>query len=338
MRTAIIGMGRMGRRHLTVARDKQLDVVGICDQFPEALAAAGEEQQIAPERRFTDVFELFKSARPECVIVATHATSHCEYVCTAAESGARYILCEKPLAVSLAECDRMIDVCRRFACKLAVNHQMRFMDQYTITKGITDSPAFGGLTAITAVTGNFGLAMNGTHYFEMFRFLTGEPAVEATAWFDERVLPNPRGPQFQDRSGSVRLTTASGKRFFLDCSGDQGHGLQMTYAGRNGYITVDELTGSLRSTIRKSEFADLPTSRYGMPTDIRELTITPADSTGPTRSVLDSLLSDGDFPTAEQGRAAIAALVACYISNENGHVPIRIADAEQSRERVFPWA
>ena len=60
---------------------------------------------------------------------------------------------------------------------LAVNHQMRFMEQYLTPKAIIEGDAFGGLTSVTVVGGNFGLSMNALHYFEMFRFMTGERRV-----------------------------------------------------------------------------------------------------------------------------------------------------------------
>ena len=330
-------MGRMGRRHLQVALDKRLEIVGICDAVAEAVRVGGEEHGVPEGRRYTDAERMLREQRPQCVVVATHATSHCDYVLQAAAAGASHIFCEKPLAVSLTDCDRMIEACRRAGAALAVNHQMRFMPQYVEPKRLLDSEAYGGLASVTVVTGNFGLAMNGTHYFEMFRYLAGEAPIEATAWFSDSVLPNPRGPQFQDRAGSVRLTARSGKRFYLECGDDQGHGLNVVYAARNGTIHVDELTGTLRTAVRKAEHRALPTTRYGMPWDDSTMQIPPADSTAPTRAVLDAFLDGGSYPTAEDGRLAVAALVACYVSHESGHAPIRIDD-RLPRDRAFPWA
>src|SRR5262249_17915447 len=155
---------------------------------------------------------LFTKGAPECVIIATTAETHADLVCAAAASGARFILCEKPMAVSLGECDRMIEACEKAGARLAVNHPMRFMQQYTEPKKWLASPELGGIGSVTVVAGNFGMAMNGTHYFEMFRFMTDEYPLEATAWFGDERIPNPRGAQFDDRAGSVQLRTASGKR------------------------------------------------------------------------------------------------------------------------------
>lgn len=338
MKTVVLGAGRMGRRHIQVVREMGLELVGICDPSPEAMALAEQEQGVRQELHFTDASSLLKEKRPECVIVSTTAPTHGEFTCLAAESGARYILCEKPMAISLAQCDQMLAACSRAGARLAINHQMRFMEQYTEPKKILNSDAFGGLTSVTVVAGNFGMAMNGTHYFEMFRYMVDAPPAEVCAWFSAEKVPNPRGPQFEDRAGSVRITTSNGKRFYMEISADQGHGLKVIYAARNGQIVVDELSGDMTLVVREDQYRDLPTTRYGMPAVSSTQKIKPADAVAPSRAVLEALLNDQDPPDGETGRLAVATLVAAYLSNEDGHRPVKVEETEAQQERVFPWA
>jgi len=309
----------------------------MCDPNPEALGQAAKEFRISPEYQFTEFGTLMKKAKPECVIVATTAPTHSSSTCQAAEAGAKYILCEKPMAVSLAECDRMIEVCKRRGARLAINHQMRFMEQYTEPKRVVQSKAFGGLTSVTVVAGNFGLAMNGTHYFEMFRYMTDEKSLEVTAWFSNEKVPNPRGTQFEDRAGAVRITTAKGKRFYMDTGSDHGQGVKVIYSGPYGQLVVDELAGTMNLSVREEKHRNLPTTSYGMPWVETVQKIAPADSIGPSRAVLTSLLDDKNPPTGEEGRLAIAALVAAYVSDEKGHIPVRLDDSRLPLERTFPW-
>jgi predicted dehydrogenase len=327
----------MGQRHLQIARDLGIEVVGICDQNAAILASVGSKLDIPEGVLYQDAGAMLKGTHPECVIVATTAPSHCELTCFAAQNGANYILCEKPMAVSLNQCDEILKACRGMGARLAINHQMRFMEQYREPKRIVHSEEFGGLCSVTVVAGNFGMAMNGTHYFEMFRYLTGEDPVEAQAWFSPGKVPNPRGPQFEDRAGSVRLTTRSGKRFYMEIGADQGHGMQVVYAGPHGRLTVDELAGRMHLAVRKREHRSLPTTRYGMPWTETATGIQPADAVAPSRQVLKSLLKDNNYPTGEHGRLAVAALAAAYVSDENGHVPVKI-DNGLPLDRIFPWA
>src|SRR5262245_53878456 len=129
MKVAVIGAGRMGRRHVQVVQEMGLNVAGVADANPEALATACQERKLSARQLYADARALL-ATRPDCVVVSTTAPAHAEYACTAANAGAKFILCEKPLAVSLEQCDLVLDTCRKHGAKLAVNHQMRFMEQY----------------------------------------------------------------------------------------------------------------------------------------------------------------------------------------------------------------
>jgi predicted dehydrogenase len=338
LKTAILGTGRMGRRHIQVVRALGLDLVGICDSNPEALALASEESGVSLDLNFDDSAILFEQTQPECVVIATTAPTHCEFTCLAAETGASHILVEKPMATSLADCDRMLQACARHGARLSVNHQMRFMEQYTEPKSIVQSEAFGGLCSITVVAGNFGMAMNGTHYFEMFRYMTEESPDEVTAWFSPGKVPNPRGQQFEDRAGAIRITTKSGKRFYMEVSADQGHGIKVIYGGPYGQLLVDELAGKMELVVREEGYRNLPSTRYGMPAVSRNFSIEPADVIAPSKAVLNALINGNNFPSGEDAKMAFSALVAAYVSNESGHLPVKVDVESLPVDRTFPWA
>jgi predicted dehydrogenase len=215
----------MGRRHVQVAAKAGCELVGVFDVKAESLTLAQQEANLPAAVLYTDLDRLYTDAKPELVIISTTADSHAALTAQAAERGAKFILVEKPMAQSLADCDRMIEVCRAHGVRLAVNHQMRFMEQYTHPRVLGYSEAFGGIQSMTVVGGNFGMANNGTHYFEAFRYMMGEDVASVSAWFSPEIVPNPRGPQFMDRAGSLRAVTTGGKRFYMDVSSDQGHGV-----------------------------------------------------------------------------------------------------------------
>jgi hypothetical protein len=168
--------------------------------------------------------------------------------------------------------------------------------------------------------------------------MTGEAPRLVTAWFSDAAVPNPRGAQFQDRAGAVRLETAAGRRFYLDCGADQGHGMQVIYAGPHGQMYVDELTGFFQSAVREAQYRALPTTRYGMPADRVSRTIEPADVIAPSAAVLRALADGVDYPSGEDGRLAVEVLVAAYLSHERTHATIDLERDALPRHRVFPWA
>lgn len=327
----------MGRRHLEAARRAGLTVVGAYDPLPASVDAAVAEGAIPREAVFPTFETMMAAVRPEAMVVSSTAPSHADYVCNAAAGGVRFILCEKPMAVSLADCDRMVDVCGRYGVRLGVNHQMQYMEQYTIVKEMAESTAFGGLRSITVAAANFGLAMNGVHYFEMFRFMTGEEITSVAFQADAAIVPNPRGKEYEDRSGQLFARSATGRRLILEIGGDLGHGIQVVYGCRHGQIIVDELAGKLRAICRQEEFRDLPTTRYGMPATEELRQIAPADVIEPTADVWRGVLAGGDFPDGIRGRHAVRALVAAQVSATRDGAPVSLAGGLPI-DTKFPWA
>lgn len=338
MNLAIIGLGKMGQRHLENVIRMGGRVSGLVDFNMDLLRKVADDYSLSKKILFADTQSLFNNEIPECIIISTTSPSHYEYTCLAAQSGVKYILCEKPMAISLAQCEKMINVCKQHGVHLAINHQMRFMEQYTLTKRLIMSDEFGGLKSITVIGGNFGLAMNGIHYFEMFRFMTDEEPNSVSAWFSDEIIPNPRGPEFEDRAGCVRVSTQSGKRLYIDVSSDQGHGIQVIYTGRYGQIIVDELMGSIVTTHRMEIDRKEPSTRYGLQSICSTNIIKPADSLAPSLAVLEALLLNKDYPDGNVGKLAVKTLVAAYISHEHGHIPIKINETEPYTNRLFPWA
>jgi predicted dehydrogenase len=336
MKICVIGVGRMGRRHITAARNAGFEIAGIFDQSAEAIATAVGECNVDRKLAFADAGQMLAALRPDAVVVSTTAPSHCEFVCAAAATGVRFILCEKPMASSLEECDRMIAACRAAGARLAVNHQMRFMEQYTSIKSLIDTPEFGGLRSMVVSASNFGLAMNGSHYFEAFRYLAGDVA-EISCWFDPNNVPNPRGPQYVDRSGQLRGITASGARLIMELGGDLGHGIEVVYGCRNGQILVDEVAGFVRGIHRAAEYRDLPTTRYAMPAIEFQRKIAQAEVTGPTEDLWRAVLASASYPDGEAGRHVLAVLVAANLSGEAGGNRVALS-AGLPLERKFMWA
>ncbi len=328
MKVAIVGLGRMGQRHCAVVRQLGLEISAACDFAEGARQQAATAFGLDDDRLFADAFEMIERVRPDVLVVSTTAPSHKDLVLRASGTGTTAILCEKPMATSLADCEAMIAACEANGVRLAINHQMRFMEQYTLPKSLISSELLGGLGSIIVSAGNFGMAMNGTHYFEMFRYMTDEPAEKVSAWFSREAVPNPRGAQFSDVAGAVRVDTPLGRRFYLDCSADQGHGMLVTYNCRFGRIVIDELQGAMTVVAREPAHRSLPTTRYGMPYTTTHEVITAADAVAPTLSVMKALLAGQNYPDARAGLAAMQVLVAAHMSHARAGSAVDVRDAD----------
>jgi len=338
MKVYIIGFGRMGYAHYLVVRKI----------LPNAEIKVFDTQTIprayAQEIVINDIKELegyIRNSKPDLVIISTTSTARFSYLKMCFFTNIKYILCEKPVCVSLLEAEFLETAMKKFPeVNVAVNHQMRFMEQYTRIKKMISDEGFGPLGSIAVQAGNFGAAMNGTHYFEMFRFLTDQYATKIWAWLKPQGGINPRGNMFQDMAGSIRLENKLRQRFYIDTSEDQGHGVFVTYTCKHGQIHVDELMGRVYASKRKnSEDMQLPTTRYGMTSECYDFKIEPADALEPTARVLKSLLEGQNFPSLVDGIMAVKTLVAAYASSEFSGKEIDVDDIPfEYKDKVFTWA
>ena len=102
-------------------------------------------------------------------------------------------------------------------------------------------------------------------------------------------------------------------------------------------IFVDELGGKMNWTVRQAEHREMPTTRYGMPWEEGARDIAPADALVPSLRVLEALLAGENYTTGEDGHAAVRALVAAHVSDEQQHRVVRLDEALPENQ-IFPWA
>ena len=81
MKCAIIGLGRMGRRHIHVVHSLGFEVVGVYDLFQGAIDETLKEFPALEGLVFVSAEALLKQSGAQLLIVATTAPSHAEFVC-----------------------------------------------------------------------------------------------------------------------------------------------------------------------------------------------------------------------------------------------------------------
>lgn len=340
LRAAVIGCGRMGQRHVEALMqlEQKTDVVGIADQIEDNLKQTIENLKLDKTQTFLDGFELIESLKPDLLVIATTAPSHHAFTIAAAKAGVPYILCEKPMAVSIEQAKEMIDVCKAHNARLAINHPVRFTEADIEIKNLMTSEKMGGLNAIHVSAGNFGLAMNVSHMLEMFRFISGDFPETVQAWFDKDIVPNPRGDQFEDRSGFLKIKTKSGKTLTVNSSAENGHGIVTSYVGKYGQIALNNLTGDALIAHRKEECRDRPTTLYGLPAENVTHKYQSSDLVVRARKTMEALLDGRGYPDGETILRTIEILVGAYVSNQENSRSVNVSGETLPENQVFPWA
>ena len=176
-RSAIIACGTIARCH---ARGWQgvpdVELAAIADTNEDARDELGEFFGIPSEHRYADYREMLDAERPDFVDVCSWHGLHAEMVIAAAARQPKAILSQKPMALSLGECDRMLTACAREGVKLIVGHQRRHLAGWLEAKRQVDQGIVGTPVQITI---NSGTLLNVlSHDVNMALFLLGDRPVE----------------------------------------------------------------------------------------------------------------------------------------------------------------
>ena len=125
VRWGIIGAGDIVRRRVAPA----INDLPNCELTAIARANADKAEEFAREfgakRWYADWRELVKDGEVDAVYVATPVYLHAPQTIAAAEAG-KHVLCEKPMAMSAAECEAMIAACEANGVKLGIAYYRRF--------------------------------------------------------------------------------------------------------------------------------------------------------------------------------------------------------------------
>jgi phthalate 4,5-cis-dihydrodiol dehydrogenase len=96
---------------------------------------------------FADVAEMCRLPEIDAVWIATPNTFHCEHAIAAAENG-KHVICEKPMAITLEQCDRMIDAAERNGVKLLQGHSKIFDAPVRAMRQVVSSGRLGKVIQI----------------------------------------------------------------------------------------------------------------------------------------------------------------------------------------------
>lgn len=126
MRYAIIGCGRISPNHIVAAQNNKLEIVAMCDIEPGCMIDKKLKFKLNEKvRQYTDYKEMVKSEKPDLVAVCTESGKHAELALFCIEQGCNCII-EKPIALSIADADAIIDAAIKYQVKVCACHQNRF--------------------------------------------------------------------------------------------------------------------------------------------------------------------------------------------------------------------
>ncbi len=127
---------------------KHARLVAICDANSVRLKVAREELKQPDLATYTHLDAMLKEADFDILVIATKDCTHGDLAVKALNAG-KHVVCEKPLATSVADCDRMIAAAQANGCWLRAAQNARYWPQGQKAKAMVDDGAIGHIKLVT---------------------------------------------------------------------------------------------------------------------------------------------------------------------------------------------
>jgi scyllo-inositol 2-dehydrogenase (NAD+) len=270
----------------------------------------------------TTLDEALEETSLDAVVISTPTFTHCDLAMQAAWAG-KHVFCEKPMALTVEECDDMIQAAKRSEIALQIGFMRRFQDEFVearrriavgdigepmVVKSLTRGPGLPPAWAWDMKKSNGMLAEVNSHDFDCVRWLVGSDITRVYAETANKKGAS-RGVEtanFYDNA-VVTLRFASGALGTIDgiCPADYGYDARVEIVGSEGLLIVGDVRGQPIVEARNRDVG----------------AITPLHRTWPERfeqgyrdemrSFVDvSLRGDRPVVTGEDGRHAVSAVQA----------------------------
>ncbi len=336
VRLALVGCGRISQTHFDAIRKvDDLDLVAVCDSVEQRARDAGEQNQVP---WFTSFQKMLAEVPFDAVTICTPSGLHPQHGILAARAG-KHVICEKPMAITLAAADELVHACDESGVHLFVIKQNRLNPSVQLVKRALDKGRFGRLyVANTTVrwtrpqeyydqapwrgTWEFdgGAFMNqASHYVDLIQWLAGpvESVIAKTATLARRIETEDTGiAVLRFRSGALGVIEVTMLTYPKNLEGS------LTLLGERGTVRIG---GTAVNRIEHWAFADQdpddelvseaatnPTSVYGF------------GHAGYYRNVLAVLRGEAAPETdGRAGRKSLELILGIYESAKTGRdVPL----------------
>ncbi len=202
VRFAVVGVSGIGVTHMEgVKKVQAAKLTAVCDIDTEALGRCAEKTGATP---YSDYKEMLAAGGFDCVIIATPDSCHAEQSIEALKAG-YHVLCEKPLSMTMEECQQIIDAANASDKKFMVGQVCRKTPSFIKAKELVDAGAIGELFYVeseyahdyTLVPGGewrkdpdylrHSIVGGGCHAMDLLRWIAGNPT-DVSAFSNRKVL------------------------------------------------------------------------------------------------------------------------------------------------------
>lgn len=275
-RIAVIGAGRIGQVHArAVAAHPRAELSLVCDPFEANAKALGEAYQVPWT---LDPEEVFASP-VDAVIIGSPTAFHVDHILKAVDAGKR-VLCEKPIALDMAEAQRCVTELGTAASAVMMGFNRRFDPTFAEVNERVGAGEIGDLQQLTVISrdpaappasyvaGSGGIFKDMTiHDFDMVRFFLGD-IVEVSAIGTNADAEIQAAGDFDQVMVTLKAASGAMATIINSRSCAFGYDQRLEAFGSSGALAADNLTAtavrkaSSSQTEAKSRIMDFFLDRY----------------------------------------------------------------------------
>jgi len=260
VRICMIGAGRVGKLHSGTLRRHVPggEVVALVDPWAEVLNATGDQFEI--ERRYASLEEALEAAEFEAVVITTPTPTHRDLAVLAAERG-KHVFLEKPMALSLAECDDILRATSAHGVILQMGFMRRFdpdfaaawerieggeIGEVMLIKSLTHGPGLPPPWATDLRTSNGNLAEVNSHDLDTSRWLSASTPLRMYV-----EVANFKGTErgvttehyYDNMFATIKFESGAMANVSGVCPCDYGYDSRVEIIGKKGIMQIGELKG-----------------------------------------------------------------------------------------------
>lgn len=229
LKAAVIGLGRMGSTfddepghfgHWGTPHShapsymavREVEFVAGADSHPQQRADFATKWSFDAAHLYEDYRVMLERERPDIVSICTTARPRAQILAgvVAADVGVKAIWCEKPLSISLAEADQMVELCRAKGIVLAVGASRNWDPTYNRIRELIDESEIGDVLQVVALA-NCNLSHNGSHSITLTNYLAGG----RVAWVWGHMASDEQAAGDDDLPGNGYLAYHNGVHAFV---------------------------------------------------------------------------------------------------------------------------
>lgn len=151
---AVVGLGNLALRQIipALAKTRNAKLTAVVSGDPAKARQVAAEHGVADSSvySYADFDRVRDNHAVDVIYIVLPNGMHCEYVVRAARAG-KHVLCEKPMANSVTECEQMIEACKKAQRQLMVAYRIQYEPHNRGMRALIDKQTYGAVKAIEAV-------------------------------------------------------------------------------------------------------------------------------------------------------------------------------------------